>query len=232
MHDLLRKSLCLTLALVVLSTQTALAQQPAPPAAPVPTQITEARNVFISNAGADTFFLAFSGGSNRAYNDLYAAIKHWGRYQIASSPAQADLIFEVRSMARPSDVSGTDGNVSTTYNPQIRLQILDPKTRTVLWTLTSYIEAGGLQKTRDKQFDLAANGLFNQLRQLAGETLTPEEAKAAHARPRFSRAGVIFIVAIAAAAVVVPLVLFLHFRHSQPTLPTLPPCNTPFCPVA
>jgi hypothetical protein len=32
-----------------------------------------------------------------SYNELYAALKPWGYFQLVDSPAQADLIFEIRS---------------------------------------------------------------------------------------------------------------------------------------
>ncbi len=231
MHHLLRKSLCFTLALTFIAVQTTQAQQTTP-SAPIPSQIAEAHTVFISNAGADSYFPTyFSGGSDRAYNDLYAAVKNWGKYRLVPAPAQADLILEVRSIAS-ANVSGVGGNVDTSYNPQIRLQLLDPKTRIVLWTLMADIRQGGLQKTRDARFDKAAAAIFTQLRQLSGEAVTPAEAKAAHSTAGNST-GVRVLGGLALAAViVVPIVLFLNHRHDQPTLPPSPACtNPPFCPV-
>src|SRR6266567_38086 len=47
--------------------------------APLPAQIFTARKVFVSNAGGDTLG-DYSGGPDRAYNQLYTALKGWGRY--------------------------------------------------------------------------------------------------------------------------------------------------------
>ena len=54
------------------------------PAAPVPAGITAGKRAFISNAGVDgTSLAAFkkAGGANQPYNEFYAAMKNWGRYE-------------------------------------------------------------------------------------------------------------------------------------------------------
>src|SRR6267378_3015412 len=51
--------------------------------APLPAQIYTARKVFLSNAGDETLG-DFSGGPDRAYNQLYAALKGWGRYEVVA----------------------------------------------------------------------------------------------------------------------------------------------------
>ena len=58
-------------------------------------QIGKAKRVFVSNAGADVVGTVFSGGDDRPYNQFYAEMKNWGRYQLMPSPAGSDLIFEV-----------------------------------------------------------------------------------------------------------------------------------------
>ena len=200
-------------------------------AAPVPPQISDAHTIFLSNAGGDSYFaLAYSDGPDRAYNDLYAALKGWGRYQIVTSPNDADLILEVHSLAK-SSTDVTNGNSSTVYTPELRLELRDPKTRTVLWTLSSYVKtSAGRQKARDKQLDAAATVLFNQLRQLTGETLTPAEAKAAHSRPGLTRGTWILLGSVAAIGIIVPVAIIAS--HSQPSQPKLPTCaNPPFCTI-
>jgi hypothetical protein len=227
--QLLRKSLSFILALVFFTVQTAWAQQHTPTAAPIPPQIVNAQTVFLSNAGADTPFLAFTDGKDRAYNELYASLKQWGKYRLVSSPSQADLILEVHALAPAVDVPGPNDTTSPVYNPQIRLQFLDPSTHTVLWTLTSYVHAGlGTQSVRDKQFDEASTGLFDQLRQLTGETLTPTEAKETHTRPGVSRGTKVFFVAAAVGGALMVGLLAYHFSHQ--TAPALPALQQPTLP--
>jgi len=62
--------------------------------APVPAQIFSAKKVFISNASA--LGETPSGVADLTYNEFYADIKDWGRYEIVSAPVDADLVFEIR----------------------------------------------------------------------------------------------------------------------------------------
>ncbi len=58
--------------------------------APLPAQIFTAKKVFVSNGGGDTLDY-YSGGPDRAYNELYAALKGWRRYELVATPADAEL---------------------------------------------------------------------------------------------------------------------------------------------
>jgi hypothetical protein len=100
-----RKLLCFSLALVFsFTTITAKAQRTASvaPALP-PLQITSAHTIFISNGGGTNYFNAFSGGADRGYSQLFTALQQWNHYQIVPSPSQADLIFEIHSIAPAVD---------------------------------------------------------------------------------------------------------------------------------
>src|SRR5438445_7063479 len=60
------------------------AQQSRAPIAPIPEQILAAKKVFVANAGGEdpsSDDPLFSGGPDRAYNQFYAAMKTWGRYE-------------------------------------------------------------------------------------------------------------------------------------------------------
>jgi hypothetical protein len=65
--------------------------------APVPAQILAAKKVFIANGGGDEACYGdealYSGGPDRTYNEFYAAMKNWIRYELAIAPADADLVF-------------------------------------------------------------------------------------------------------------------------------------------
>jgi hypothetical protein len=141
--------------------------------APLPAQITSGKKVFISNAGGDTNGL-YSGEPRRLYDQFYAALKNWGRYELVGSPAEADLVFEI-GFTNPfvgEDVSGGHGaSVSSrSFNdPQFRLVMLDPGTRVILWAFTEHIEHALLQGNRDKNFDQSLNFLVNDLRNVAGQ---------------------------------------------------------------
>jgi hypothetical protein len=141
--------------------------------APLPAQIFTARKVFVSNGGGDTLG-NYSGGSDRMYNQLYAALKGWERYELVSAPADAELVFEIR-FAAPiigENVSGGNGisvSSKTMKDPQFRLTIRDLKTHVLLWTFTEHVQNALLQGNRDKNFDQAMAALVNDIRNVAGQ---------------------------------------------------------------
>jgi hypothetical protein len=133
------------------------------PAAPVPAQIGTAKRIFISNAGVEAFFLLpkdaiYTGGPNRAYNQFYAAMKSWGRYELVSAPADADLVFEI---------GFTDKYEIRFLVSQFKLLVLDPKTHVALWTITKYVEPAGMAKNREKNYDLAMTDLVDDVKIIA-----------------------------------------------------------------
>jgi hypothetical protein len=145
-------------ALALVSPLAVSAQQPASvPIAPVPQQLLAAKKVFISNAGADSglFPHPFSGDPDRAYNELYANVESWGRYQLVDTPAQADLIFELQLTAPNGPANANKQNGASDPLPMIRLVIYDRPTHYILWALTESISPAQLQKTHDHNFDEA-----------------------------------------------------------------------------
>jgi hypothetical protein len=149
-------------ALVVLSGVVADAQQPAPPgAAPVPPLLLNAKKIFIANAGADSglFPHPFSGDPDRAYNEFYADVESWGRYQVVGAPGQADLVFELQLTAPNGPSNANKQNGASDPLPMFRLVIYDRPTHYVLWALTESIAPAALQKTHDHNFDEALSTL-------------------------------------------------------------------------
>lgn len=132
--------------------------------APVPPQIAAAQKVFISNAGGESFEsvideTVFSGGPDRPYNQFYAAMKGWGRCDLASSPADADLVLEISWVL-------TDTGLKLPVLGQLRLLVIDPKTHVTLWNLTEYVRGAILLGNRDKNFDRAMTTDVNRLKTL------------------------------------------------------------------
>src|SRR5580704_15260014 len=103
--------LCLTFASPMLISNSAMAKkQDEPSAAPIPVQITTAKKVFISYREGD----ADPGAPNLTYNEFYALMKAWGKYQLMGAPFDADLVFEIRYVSGISDA-------------QLVVTIVDPK---------------------------------------------------------------------------------------------------------
>jgi hypothetical protein len=103
------------------------------PPAPVPSPITAARKVFISNTPGTSLPASF-GGPDRTYNEFYAAMKGWGHYELVAAPSDADLILEISFNSSLSSVGGTSTSGPISYNyTELRLVILDAKMRVPLW---------------------------------------------------------------------------------------------------
>ena len=70
-----------------------------------------------------------------AYNHFYSAMRGWGRYELVSTPGEADLVLELRFTA-PMYMNGA----LAVFEPQFGLNILDAKTHFLLLESSS---AGG-----------------------------------------------------------------------------------------
>lgn len=218
MFSCLQKVLCVFVGLLLVPEPGLYAQQ----AAPVPPQILNARSVFVSNGGGSNYFEIFSGGPDRGYNTLYADLQRSQQYELVSAPSQADVIFEIRSIA-PAVGVGTD---DVGVNPQLILNICDPKTQAILWTTTANVRVFGTKKRRDRQFDGSVAVLLDKVAQITGRPLTPAQEKAVHSNSHMPTAAKVFIVASIAAGVA--LTAYGAYRVSHP--PTLTPPAVPAVP--
>ena len=141
--------------------------------APVPGQILSAKRLFISNAGSESYgsesyfnLTRYDGGPNRFYNELYSAMKGWGRYELTDSPATADVVYEARfSNPIVDKLTHTD----FVYDPQLTLTILDPKTRIALWSLTEHVQPGRDRDADNRNFDAAVSRIVDKAKRLVGE---------------------------------------------------------------
>ena len=164
---------CLTLAMLQLPLSTAQSKPAVVPNAPVPPQILAAKKVFIANVGGDEMTgddPHFSGGPDRAYNEFYAAMKSWARFEIVNSPGDADLLLEIRQYV--SAVTPT-GRGSSSFIPQFQLNIRDPKTSAMLWGFNVHSRFGIGQADSDRNFSSAVGRLATEVRIL---TSPPEPA--------------------------------------------------------
>jgi hypothetical protein len=159
--------LCVLCAIGLLSLPLFGAQQPkdAAPAAPVPAAIAAAKKVFIANAPGD-ILPASLGGPDRSYNEFYAAMKNWGRYELVSAPADADLILEISYVNRIVPGSA--------YPYLLKLVIVDPKSHAPLWWFSDSfaIESGfsHRKETLSGNFNRSIATLVDDVRKLAGES--------------------------------------------------------------
>lgn len=168
--------LCFGLVMPLLSGPIRAAQQkkpahPTPAPAPIPAQILTAKKIFIANGGGDESrdeAVSYSGGPNRAYNEFYAAMKTWGRYELVAAPGDADLIFEIRLTVFQLQRERVLGDDSPASDSQFRFVIRDAKTHQTLWGLTEHAQGAVLQDNRDKNFEKALAAVVAEVRRIAG----------------------------------------------------------------
>jgi hypothetical protein len=139
---------------------------------PLPTQIAMAQKVFIANGGENEPFSddsLFTGGSERAYDDLYGAMKSWGKYELVGSPADAELLVEIELQSPRGGPAIATMSVleAPPYDPQFRVTIRDAKTNALLWTVIEHVDWAILQGNRDKNFDKAMSRLVSDMQGLA-----------------------------------------------------------------
>lgn len=143
--------------------------------APVPAQILAAKSVFIANGGCDAESLdrlqTKGDGRDAPYDQLYSAMKAWGRYTLASSPADADLVLTIR-LTSPLESSGD--KFPSTYAPQLTLTIADVKTHFTLWSVTEPVEDAVLGSNWKKNFANEITALVNDVKNIV---LAPSTAQ-------------------------------------------------------
>lgn len=171
-----RSKLIRILVCVLLYSIVASAQEPPPMAlAPVPPALLAAKKVFISNAGADSglFPHPFSGDPDRPYNEFYAAIQIWGRFELVGDPSEADVVFELQLTSPYGPTNPNKQNGAADPLPMLRLVIFDRRTHYILWALTESINPAALQKTHDRNFDDALMALTLDLKRLTSAPAAP-----------------------------------------------------------
>jgi hypothetical protein len=134
------------------------------PPAPLPSAISDAKKVFVTNAG----------GNQLAFDEFYAQIKQWGRYQLVGSPAEADIILELRYFVedkgtRVSSATNTYTGQTQVFSheiidPQLSLNIYSAGTKDLLWSATDHKRLARLEKNREKETINSADRLVQDLR--------------------------------------------------------------------
>ena len=117
--------------------------------APIPVQVTTGKTVFISYLQSD----ADPGAPDLTYNEFYALMKDWGKYELVAAPGNADLVFEVRYISGISD-------------SQLCLSIVDPKTHFVLWPFIQHVQSSSRETSRRKNFDAAMSDLIVDVKRI------------------------------------------------------------------
>jgi hypothetical protein len=205
------KPTCLFLIVLLASPGRMPAQNPVN--APVPTQIASAHTIFLANAGAEA---NFPFDPTQAYNSIYAALQSWGRNQLAGSPADADLIFNLREVAPTTLYDTYHGRAISYLSPAYRVTIVDPKTQVTLWRIDSPVQLKGRGKVLAGWETLSVEKLISRLKVLDHEPLSPVETADLTRVPNyhFGRNAAIFTGAFVGAGVAGGLILHHEFENS------------------
>ena len=102
-----------------------------------------------------------------AYNEFYAAMKSWGRYDVVAGPSDADLVFELRFHYSVGQTGVVQGSGGSTEDFQLRVSILDSRTRPILWALSKSIPQSNNRLKSRQFFDQAMAALVDNLKKLA-----------------------------------------------------------------
>ena len=114
----------------------------------------------------------------RAYNQFYAAMQKWGRYELVGSPEDADLVFEVCLLAPVGPANPNKQKGASDPLPTFRLSVIDRKSHYTLWTVTETVQLAYLQKTHDRNFDDALAALVVDVQRISGATQASAKAVA------------------------------------------------------
>lgn len=129
---------------------------PEPAPAPIPAQLATGKRVFISYLESD----ADPTVPDLTYNEFYALMKDWNKYELTLTPADADLVFEVRFISGISD-------------SQIRLSVVDPKTHFVLWPFVQHVQNSARETAQRKKFDEAMGDLIEDVKKVTAPHPAP-----------------------------------------------------------
>jgi hypothetical protein len=134
------------------------------PPAPLPAIVINAKKVFLTNGG----------GSSLAYDSFYSEMKNWGKYQIAGSPEEADLIIELayrvedggtRIWSSTNTYTGaTQVHSAHMVDPQLVLTIYDAKSKQSLWAAVDHRRLARREKNREKETINSTERLVQELR--------------------------------------------------------------------
>jgi hypothetical protein len=183
------------------------------PGAPIPSQIATAHTVFLSNMGSDSNFPI---DATQAYNAIYQDLQTWGKYQLAASPEQADLIFQLRDVSTYTTYYGNHGTTYTINHPSFQLTIVDAKSNVTLWTINSPVYLAGKKQTLARWEALAETNLISRIKVVAGQPLSNVETADLTTAPKTHGKALAYILvgSIVGAGVAGGLILHHEFENS------------------
>ena len=121
--------------------------------APKPTQLAAAKKMFLAfpHAGWDVS----TRDADELYSGIAAAMKSWGRFEIAPTPAEADIIADL--------------SIETENGTNVKIAFLDPRTRIAVWAVNEQLAVPYLVGFRSRNIPRTVDALINHIRKMVAE---------------------------------------------------------------
>ncbi|HKD44083.1 MAG TPA: hypothetical protein VKD24_00385, partial [Candidatus Angelobacter sp.] len=198
-------ALSLVLAVVSVTTLPVIGQQ-----ADSTAQTATAERAFIANAGGDFGHYGFDSdrATDRVYGVFFADMKKWGRYEIVSSPAHADWVFQINAGNSSRCIVESvpnqdpknpheDTRIRVVNDDWVELVMMDVKTMGVRKRFVEHIKASNPFSSYEMAFDRAVAALIDDVNdQLGkpGDKTTAEHLQSpAPVPPQISSAQTVFL---------------------------------------
>jgi hypothetical protein len=123
----------------------------------IPAQIASARTVFLSNnLGAPL------ADTDKIFNEIFAGVQQQNRFTIVTDPRTADLLLQFNLV---NSVGNSFGIVQT-----ITLQIIDPRTQVILWSVSDSGQTKAIYGSKDRNLNKydVVDSVLAYLRIIAG----------------------------------------------------------------
>jgi hypothetical protein len=158
-------------------------QQQAPAAAPIPSDLLQAKKVYLQDKSS----------SPALYAQFSAAMNTWGYYTFVDSPAQADVVFDFQDQP-------------------LSVVVVQPSTQVVLWTIAARPDIP-IQRTPAQTAALQMQSLVSSIKQLNGAPLTPQETASITPPPQSKHGTLVAVIIIAGSLAIAGVVVaLLHGR--------------------
>jgi hypothetical protein len=142
------------------------------PLAPLPTQVTTAKKVFILK-GVGATAHTVEGGYDLAFDAFYSQMKTWGRYELTDRAENADLVMEVTYdvtdhgtrvySSTNSYTHQTTIHSSQAFSGQLTLVVYEAQTRAELWSTSVKPGVALLKSNQEKEMIIAGQKLATNL---------------------------------------------------------------------
>jgi hypothetical protein len=119
-------------------------------------------------------FLQMREGAIWPMTNSIRRLKHWGRFSIAGSPSDADIVIELRYVVEDAGTkvwSSTNTYTGETQvhshkvvDPQLSINIYESKSKDVLWSVTDHRRLAIREKNREKETINSADRLVDELK--------------------------------------------------------------------